>query len=315
MMNALLRHFRLRVCVLCLTVSGICLLVVSCAPALPEPATLMPSPAPTTIPTVTPIPSPTPTPTPIPPHVVNLRWPQQVSALDPVTIKVDVQSPRGVDEQPRVRARLFDPGYRVAWSGDLLKGDGTLYYGEDPVEFALFPIEGEWRLQVYVRSSLQVVGELSHTFQPSPIAFRELSYTLPSAATMSIPAVFDEELALGDHVSGARVWRYSDGEVSLWWAPGSAETLLLNTAVVMLEATFVSEMSPDVLDVEEGEWKGQPAFRFVENWPGPGDGTSEAWVIQGPEYWLYVLRLRSVGPQGVSPLLHEVRDSFAFRSD
>ena len=315
MMNALLRHFLLRACVACLTMLGICLLVVSCAPVPPEPATLMPSPAPTTTPTVTPIPSPTPTSTPIPPHVVNIRWPQHVSALAPVTIKVDVQSPRGVDEQPRVSAILFYSASSAVWSGDLLKGDGTLYYGEDPVEFTLFPIEGEWRLQVYVQSLLRVDGELSHMFEPSPIAFRELSHTLPSAATMLIPAVFDQELSLGDQVSGARVWRYGDGEVSLWWAPGSAERLMLNTAVVMLEATFVSETSPDVLDVEGGEWTGQHAFRFVDNWPGSGAEIAEAWVIQGPEYWLYVLRLRSVGPQGVAPLLLEVRDTFAFRSD
>jgi len=294
-----------------------CFLAASCAPILPEPVTLMPSPAPTISPTATPIPSPTPTPTPtpIPPHVVDILWPSQVSALDPVTIEVDVQSPQGVEEQPRVSAILFDPGNSPVWLGDLLKGEGSRYYGAGPVEFELIPIEGEWRLQVYVQSVLQVDGELSYTFQPSPIEFRELSPTLPSAATILVPAIFEEELTLGDQVSGARIWRYGDGELSLWWAPGSAEPLLLNTAIVMLEATFISEMPPEVLDVEEGEWAGQPTFRFVENWSGSADDTSDAWVIQGPNYWLYVLRLRSVGPQGIPPLLFEVRDTFGFRSD
>jgi len=153
---------------------------------------------------------------------------------------------------------------------------------------------------------------LSRTFQPSPIVFRELSATLPAGVTLSVPDAFRLELALGDPLAGARIWRYSDGQVSLWWAPGPSEPLVLDTALVMLEATFESEHAPRVLDVEEGEWDGQRAFRFTEGWPDSAGGAAEAWVIQGPAHWLYVLRVRPVGAREAPPLVREVRDTFAF---
>jgi len=307
--------FSLRLGVVWLFLPVLSSLMISCMPVGPMPITLMPTLAPTVSSTSTPVLSPTPTVTPVPPHVVNIRWPERASALEPVTIKVDVQSPRGFAEELRVSAILFNPENVPVWSADLVKGDGGLYYGQEPVVFSLLPNEGDWRLQVYVQSSLRVEGELSHTFQPSPIAFRELSGTLPTQASMLVPEEFDEELALGDQVAGARVWRYGEGEVSVWWAPGPTEPLLLNTAIVMLEATFDPEASPRVLNVEENQWAGQRAFVFTESWPEAADGPAEAWVIQGPEYWLYVLRVRPVGTSEVPSLLQEIRDTFMFQRE
>ena len=85
--------------------------------------------------------------------------------------------------------------------------------------------------------------------------------------------------------------------------PGPVEPLLLNNAVVMLEATHDPSAVPQVPGVEETEWQGQTAFLFREDWPGANGGPAEALVIQGPDHHLYVLRVRATGGEvdSVSP--------------
>ncbi|MBE9471183.1 MAG: hypothetical protein IMY75_03615, partial [Chloroflexi bacterium] len=41
---------------------------------------------------------------------------------------------------------------------------------------------------------------------------------------------------------------------------------------------------------------------------------AEALVVQGPDYWLYVLRVRAVGSESdvIPPLLRQVWETFAF---
>ena len=112
-------------------------------------------------------------------------------------------------------------------------------------------------------------------------------------------------------MAGGRVWRYGGGEVSLWWAPGPVEPLLLNNAVVMLEATHDPSAVPQVLGVEETEWQGQTAFLFQEDWPGANGGPAEALVIQGPDHHLYVLRVRATGGEVIPSLLRQVWETFA----
>jgi hypothetical protein len=286
----------------------------ACAPAPPSPTiapartlapTLAPSPAPT------PLPSPTPTATPIPPLALTIRWPERVSALQPVTVEVALVLPPGVNAAAAVRAAVVDPGGAAYGVFNLLPRGEDLYAADEPLRFPLEPLEGDWRLVVDVWSALDVEGERELIFQPAPIHFRDLTGILPAGVSMRVPQAFVEVASRGDQVAGARVWRYEGGEVALWWAPGPGEPLLLNNALVMLEATH-GEDTPVVLDAEETEWQGQTAFLFRESWPGTEGDPGEAFVVQGGDHWLYVLRLRTVGNEAVPPLLRQVWETFAF---
>ena len=279
------------------------------------PPTVAPTPAPT--PAITPSPSPTPTPTPtatpIPPLALTIHWPEQVSALHPATIQVELVPPPGVSVTATVRAAVIDPrGLPYRRLFPLLPRDGNLYAAEEPLDLALEPLEGNWQLSVYVHSALEVEGEHTVVFQPSPIPFRDLAGILPAGANMHVPQEFIETVFQGDQVAGGRAWRYGGGEVSLWWAPGPVEPLLLDNAVVMLETTYDPGAAPRVPGVEEIEFQGQTAFLFQEDWPGANGGPAEALVIQGPDYRLYVLRVRATGGEVIPSLLRQVWETFAF---
>jgi hypothetical protein len=287
------------------------MLLAACAPA---PPTLLPTPA--RAPSPTPIPSPTPTATPIPPLALTIRWPEQVSALRPVPIEVRLVPPPGVSVTATVHATVIGPQGIPYWLFDLAPREGNLYTADEMVQFPLEPSEGDWRLMVRVQSTLDVVGERAVVFQPDPIVFRDLTDDLPAGVSLHVPQDFVEMVAQGDPWAGGRVWRYADGELALWWAPGPVKPLLLSNAVVMLEATHDPDAPPRVLGVEETEWQGQTAFLFHEAWPGdlPGaeGGPAEALVVQGPDYWLYVLRVRALGVEAVPPLFRQVWDTFTF---
>ena len=199
-------------------------------------------------------------------------------------------------------------GYR--WSIDLASLGGNRYATEEPIQFPLQPPEGQWRLFVIVRSPLEVTGEQNLVFVPEPIAFRDLTDVLPPGVNVRVPLSFWEVVAEGDQWAGARVWRYGDGEMGLWWAPGPAEPLLLNNALVMLEATHNPDEPPDVLSAEETEWQGQTAFRFLEDWSGVDGGPAEAIVMQGPDRWLYVLRMRATEGGSIPQILRQVEETF-----
>ena len=287
---------------------SLALLLAACAPSTPPP-TPTPAPAPSPTPTL----PPTPTATPIPPLALTIHWPEQVSALQPATIQVELVPPPGVSVTATVRAAVIDPRglpYRTLF--DLTPQGGNLYAAEEPLDLALEPLEGDWQLSVYVHSALEVEGEHTVVFQPAPIPFRDLAGILPAGANMQVPQEFVEAAFQGDQVAGGRVWRYGDGEVSLWWAPGPVEPLLLNNAVVMLEVTHDPSAVPQVPGVEETEWQGQTAFLFREDWPGANGGPAEALVIQGPDHHLYVLRVRATGGEVIPSLLRQVWGTFAF---
>jgi hypothetical protein len=38
-------------------------------------------------------------------------------------------------------------------------------------------------------------------------------------------------------------------------------------------------------------------------------------VVQGPDYWLYVLRVRTLGGEAIPPLLRQVWETFSFIED
>lgn len=282
----------------------------ACAPTV-LPPTLIPTPTATLTPPPTPTPSPTPTVTPIPPLVLTIRWPGRVSALEPVPVEVELVPPPGISVTAAVRALVFDPEGEVYARFDLTPREGNLYVADESLQLPLQPAEGDWRLIVGVRSELDVEGERELVFQPIPIRFRDLTDVLPARADMRVPQDFAEVESQGDRVAGGRVWRYGGGEVALWWAPGPIEPLLLNTAVVMAEATYGVD-APSVTDVEETEWQGQTAFLFHEEWPGADGGPGEALVVQGPDDWLYVLRVRAIGGKAIPSLLHQVWKTFTF---
>ena len=296
------------------------LLLASCAP-LPPTLTLIPTftptppPPPTPLPTLTPIPTPTPTPTPIPPIVSNIHWPERASALEPVFIEVELAPPPGVDVAPTVRASVTGPGGQPRQMFDLTPREGNRYAAEEPLSFPLEPPEGNWLLVIYTQSALDVVGERHLLFRPDPIYFRDLADALPAEVDVRVPQDFMEIIAEGDRWAGGRVWNLHSAEMSLWWAPGPAEPLLLNNAIVILEATHDPDQPPAISSIEETEWQGQTAFLFHEDWSEMGGGPSEAWVIQGPNRWLYVLRVRAMGDGDIPLLFHQVRDTFTFVHD
>jgi hypothetical protein len=250
----------------------------------------------------------TPTPTPVPSAAVRLYWPQSVSPLEPVEVEVDVMMPPGVEEEPAVSAVLVDPHDEVYWSVELEPRTLPRHVAPAPVHLPLVPAEGEWRLVVDVRTTVPVEGALERSFTPESVAFRDLEGGLPPGTGLLVPEEFVEATVEGDAWSGSRVWRYRGGELGLWWAPGPTEDLLLNTAIVMLEASHEPTGSPDVMAATETTWDGMEAFRFQEAWPGARP--SDAWVIRGPDDWLYVLRVRNVAGEEAPPLLYEVAHTF-----
>jgi hypothetical protein len=295
------------------------LLLTACAPATPPP-TLAFTYVPTFTPALDPTQAPTPTITPIPPLELTVHWPAEVSALQPTPIEVEVVPPPGIAASAKVSAKVLDPDFVLYQSFTLELQDGNLYVSEDLLRLPLEPNPGGWWLVLDVESELEVEGSKTKSFQPAPVPYRDLNGLLPMAAILHVPQDFAEVQVQGDLTAGGRVWQYGDGgaspqgEVALWWAPGPHKPLSLNTAVVMLEATYGSD-TPTATSTEETEWQGQTAFRFQETWPGPEGGPSEALVVQGPDYWLYVLRVRALGGGEIPTLMREIGETFAFAEE
>ena len=296
----------------------LCLLLLTACALAPPPPTPTPVPTPTLTlpPSPTPVPSPTPTATPVPPLALTIHWPERVSALQPVPIEVELVPPPGVNVTATVQTTVMGPGGVPYWLFDLAPQDGNLYVADEMVQLPLQSRDGDWWLMVRVRSVLDVVGKRMLVFRPEPVRFRDLTDVLPAGVELRVPWDFVESVAQGDPQAGGRAWRYGDGEIALWWAPGPVEPLLLNNALVMLEATHDPEGPPDVLSVEETQWQDQTAFLFHESWPddlaGAQGGPAVALVVQGPDYHLYVLRARALGGDAIPPLLRQVQDTFAF---
>lgn len=276
-------------------------------------ATLPPTATSTPIPTWTP--TLTPTPTPIPPLIVSITWPKEVSALEPPLLIADVTLPQGITPDIAMHAKIYDPTTTVTATFDLIQQNGGRYVASAPFRLSLDTPAGRWWLIVHVETELDVVGERMLAFESAPIEFRTLTETLPSGVDLRVPLALTEVITQGDQFAGGRVWQYGNGEIALWWAPGPTEALLLNNAVVMLEATHDPDAPLEAEFVEETTWQGRAAFLFQEQWPGKQGGPAEAWVIQGANYWLYVLRIRAVGDETIPPLLQEIATTFAFDED
>lgn len=275
----------------------------------------------TSLPTATLTPMPTwpptltPTPTPIPPLVVNITWPEEVSALEAPLVVADVMLPPGVTPDIAISAKIYDPKSKVYTTFDLARQRSNRYVSASPLELPLDTPAGHWWLIVHVETELDVVGERVLPFKSAPIEFRTLTGTLPSGVNLRVPRAFAEVITQGDQYAGGRVWQHGNGEIALWWAPGPTQALRLNNAVVMLEATHDPDAPPTAEFVEETEWQGQTAFLFQEQWPGRQGGPAKAWVIQGSNYWLYVLRIRAVSVDSIPAVLQGVAATFAFTEE
>jgi hypothetical protein len=256
---------------------------------------------------------------------LTLHWPEEISALSPVFIEAELDPPPGVRASAMISATVLDPAIATYGVFGLARQDGNRYVAQEPLRLPLEPLGGYWWLLVHVESTLEVAGDKALAFRPTPIRFRELTNALPGGVTMRVPVAFTEVITQGDQAAGGRVWRFctmalpglcrEEGEVALWWAPGPAEPLLLNTAIVMLETTHDPDKPPRLQDVEETLWEGQTAFLFREDWRGDQGGPAEAWVIQGPDRWLYVLRARVIGGREIPALLREVAETFRLASE
>lgn len=295
---------------------AILLLLAACGPQTPMPPTGTPTSTPLPTSTLTPVPTwtptLTPTPTPIPPVIVSVAWPEQVSALEPPLVIADVTLPTGLTPDIAISAKIYDPTAAIHDTFDLVRQSTSRYVSATPFQLSLDAPTGHWWLVVHVETELDVAGERMLAFEAAPIAFRSLTETLPAGVTLRVPLAFTEVITQGNPYAGGRVWQYGNGEIALWWAPGPTEPLLLNNAVVMLEATHDPDASPETQFVEETEWRGQIAFLFQEQWPGRQGGPAKTWVIQGKNYWLYVLRTRAVGVEPIPPLMEQIAATFAF---
>lgn len=289
------------------------LLLAACAPTLAPTLTASPVTVTSRPPTPTPTPAPTPTPTPIPPLVLAIHWPTQVSALQAIPVEVALIPPAGLQAEATVTALVLDDQghpYQMFW---LQPQTGSLYVAPEPLQLPL-EATGEWRLVVTVHTPLEVSGERSLIFQPRPLRLRDLSTMLPSGVTLAVPENFTEASAEGDTTAGQRRWRYRNEELALAWAPGPTEPLLLNNALALLEATYDPQHLPQIGAVKEATWQGHTAFVFEETWPGSNGGPGRAWVIQGSDYRLYVLRVKMEGRQQLTPLLLLLAQTFQIES-
>jgi hypothetical protein len=239
-----------------------------------------------------------------------------VSALEPVPIEVALVPPPGVEATSALTAVVRHSQAGLIYEAPLEPAGNDLYRAADPLRLPLTPPVGTYRLIILLDSAIGAVGDRVLYFQPDPIPFHELA---PGAqdgvhegVVLAIPLAWDEVVAEGGPWAGSRTWRYRDGEASLWWAPGPTEPLLVSNAIAVLEATYDPERPLQVVSVTETEWEGETAFLFRERLPGIEGGPAEALVVQGPDYWLYVLRIRAMGGSTIPRLLALVRDTFSF---
>lgn len=273
-----------------------------------------PSPAPTALlsPTPTAAPLPTPTPTPLPPVALTIRLPATISALEDVPIRVELPGLAERDPEARVRVWVSDPLHYLRLETDLQPAEGGAYVSPVLLHLPLESPPGEWRLRVFVLTDVPVSGDPLRRFQPRPVPLWDLRGHARAGIGLAIPRSFALRLAEGDATAGSQVWAGAGGEVGLWWAPGPAEPLSADTALMLLEATYPAEATVEVSAAAPLVWRGLSGFRFDERWP---EGPGESWVLQGPDRWLYVLRVRALEGEAIPTLLREIQATFRVDND
>ncbi len=288
------------------------------------PSVSAPTPVPTALPAATRPPTPMPS---VATALLHVHWPEtKVPILPPKPIEIELIAPPDIKVKANVLSSVLDPtgeryGLFALRPSDDAVPDGAnprRYISERPLQLPLQPLDGEWRLVVALQSNVRVTGDQVHGFEPVPLSFCVLTDTLHAGVNLKVPRTFEVVFAQGNPWAGGRVWRYQGGEVALWWAPGPLEPLLLSNALVMLETTYKFDAPLEVLSAEEAQWPGAnldsvlTVFLFHEMWPGPEGGPAEAYVLQGPDHWLYVLRMRAVGQDTIPSLIRQVGQTLMF---
>lgn len=263
-----------------------------------------PTPVPPPPPSPTPSPVPTPTPTPLPPVPLTIHFPETVSALEGVTVAVELPGLPERDPGARVLAQVFPPGLREpVWESPLEPvGDGR-YVSPRPIYFSLQAVPGDWRLFVEVRSTVPVRGPRGMRFRQEPLPLWDLAGQTPDEVRLPVPQAFTLVWQEGDRVSGGRVWRRGRERVELWWTPGPLGPLTLDTAQMVEEATFPIGQTVEILSVEAVTRGKRPGFLFRERWL---EGGAEALLLQSSSRYLYLLRV-AVSGGDLTPLLREIQ--------
>ncbi len=210
----------------------------------------------------------------------------------------------------------MDPDAQVYATFALTDRRGDRYSAPEGLSLPFTSVPGYWWLIVHVTSQLPIVGHPAVFFEIDPVPTHDLSGVLPGGVELSVPQAFVEVVAQGNTQAGGRVWTYGRGEVGLWWAPGPAEELQASNAVVMLEATHVADARfdtpPALSEALPTMVQNAPAFEFPEVWPGAAGGPGRAWVIEGADHMLYVLRVRALAAGAIPALHDEVARTFGF---
>jgi hypothetical protein len=244
-----------------------------------------------------------------------------VDALQPVPIRVRVEEPPGVDAHVALSARVIDANNQVYDTFDMTReGEGDWWVADGALQLPLEPepYPGVWHLSIDAQADLPVRGFQDRVFTPQRVPYRVLTDTLPTGVILHVPQAFPEIVAEGDPVAGRRGWSFGDCEITLAWAPGPTEALLLDNAQVMADASRplgepVYEISQ--VEVEELAWGAaeRTAFLFYESWERDGLSTpAETLVVQAPNFRLLALRIRSKSEADIHPLCRDVRATLAF---
>jgi hypothetical protein len=183
------------------------------------------------------------------------------------------------------------------------------------------PYPGVWHLIIDAEANLPIRGYRDRVFTPQMVPYRAITDTLPIGIAFRVPQAFTEVKAQGDQIAGLRAWRYGDCEITLAWAPGPTEALLIDNAMVLVEATH-QEADPQyekrIEDSQEIVWgeDEETAFLFHERWKAASQNTpAETLVLQGPDYRLYALRIRAQEQDEIHSLCQDVRATFGFVKD
>jgi hypothetical protein len=253
---------------------------------------------------------------------LSIEFSKPVTALEPVTWRVLIEEPPGIDAQVRASARVIDAQDQEYATFDMVPEGRQGWWV--PVGALQLPLEpepypGVWHLIIDATADVKIKGYRDRVFTPQRVPYHVLTATLPSGVELRVPEVFAEIAAQGDQVAGLRRWSYGDCEINLAWAPGPTERLLVDNARVLVEATYpTDESSPEVTIDDEGEemlWGEDEwtAFLFHERWKGENKSTpAETLVVQGPDYRLYALRVRAQTEDEIHPLCYDVRKTFGF---
>lgn len=242
---------------------------------------------------------------------MTIHFPATVSALEGVQVMVELPGLHEQHPQAVIWAQVFPPGSREpVWESRLDPAEGGMYISPRSLHFPLETVPGDWRLFIEVQSHIPVRGGRWFRFRQEPLPLWDLTGQVPGEVSLPVPQPFALVHQEGDLVAGSRIWQRDGERIELWWAPGPAEALTLDTAQMLEEATFPMMETVEVTSVEAITRGKQPGFRFYEQW---SDGPAEALLLQGSSRYLYLLRVRVSGRDALTPLLREIQTAITVK--